>query len=175
MSRLDNRRILIIDDNACIHADFRKILGDVKPENVSLDAKEAFLFGKAPQPDPVEGFDIDCACQGEEGLGLIVRARQQGRPYSVAFVDVRMPPGWDGVETIERIWSVDPDVQFVICSAYSDYSAGDILRRLGVSDRLLMLKKPCDSAEIVLIATALCAKWNLAQESRAPDRCFEAP
>ena len=61
-----------------------------------------------------------------------------GRPYALAFVDVRMPPGWDGVETITRFRKVDPDLQTVICTAYSDYSWNDIQRRLGHSDSLLV-------------------------------------
>ncbi|NQT17199.1 MAG: response regulator [Planctomycetes bacterium] len=175
MSEPVNRRILIIDDNPSIHDDFRKILEDRSCGQESLDAKEALLFGATQQAAPAEHFEIDSAYQGEEGLERIVYARDQGRPFALTFVDVRMPPGWDGVETIERVWPADPDLQVVICSAYSDYSAQDILDRLGVSDRLLMLRKPCDSAEILLIATALVHKWNLAQSARAGWKSCEEP
>lgn len=163
MPTLQDRRILITDDNPSIHDDFRKIFesGDVES---SLQAKEAVLFGGPSQATPTsDGFEIVSAYQGEEGLEKLAEARREGRPFSVAFVDVRMPPGMDGVETIERAWNIDPDIQFVICSAYSDYTTRDILVRLGISDRLLLLRKPCDSAEILLMATALCQKWNLAQ------------
>ena len=61
---------------------------------------------------------------------------EQGRPFALAFIDMRMPPGWDGLETIEHLWTVDPDVQVVICTAYSDYSWSDMLTRLGRSDQL---------------------------------------
>jgi CheY-like chemotaxis protein len=149
-----NTRVLIIDDNPSIHHDFRKILGGSQRDS-SLDAQEALLFGESRPAGGDEGFEIDSAL-----------ARREGRPYALAFVDIRMPPGMDGVETIEKIWPLDADLQFVICSAYSDYSAQDILARLGVSDRLLMLRKPCDGAEILLLATALCEKWNLAQAVR---------
>ena len=162
MTCSQNRRILVIDDNPSIHEDFRKILGDKKSRSASLVAKEKLLFGEEPQTaSKTQGFEIDSAHQGDEALALVERARDEGRPYSVAFVDVRMPPGWDGIETIERIWDVDPQIQFVICTAFSDYSVQEILRRVGMSDRLLMLKKPCDCAEITLIATALNQKWNL--------------
>ena len=90
-----------------------------------------------------------------------------GRPYALAFVDVRMPPGWDGVETIERIWQVDPDLQIVICTAYSDYSWEDMQRRLGQSDSLLVLKKPFDTIEVLQIAHALTRKWELNRQVRA--------
>lgn len=160
----ENRRILIIDDNPSIQDDFRKILGDGGGHHDSLSQKEAILFGKTTaSATRSPGFEIESAYQGEQAVEMIVKAGQQSRPYAVAFVDVRMPPGWDGIETIERILPVDSGIQLVICSAYSDYSASDIASRLGVSDRLLMLRKPCDPAEILLIATTLCEKWNLAQ------------
>lgn len=159
----ENRRILIIDDNPSIHDDFRKILNSMDGGNASLDAKAAMLFGETQPAESHEAFEIHSAFQGDEGLEKIVEARREGRPFALAFVDIRMPPGMDGVEAIERTWDADPDIQFVICSAYSDYTARDILVRLGISDRLLLLRKPCDSAEILLIATALCRKWNVAQ------------
>lgn len=163
MQGASHRRILIIDDNPSIHDDFRKILGANRSGNTSLNEKEALLFGETPRVDSYTGFEIDSAYQGAEGLERVVEARKKGQPYSLAFVDVRMPPGWDGVETLEQIFPADPYIHAVICSAYSDYSSGEILSRLAVTDRLLMLRKPCDSAEISLIATAMCEKWRLAQ------------
>lgn len=169
MYGLKNARVLIVDDNPSIHDDFRKILGGCQ-RDASLDAKEALLFGESRIAEAHDGFDLDSAFQGEEGVELVLQARCEGHPYALAFVDVRMPPGMDGVETIEKIWQLDPEIQFVTCSAYSDYSAQDILVRLGVSDRLLMLRKPCDGTEILLLATALCEKWNLAQSVRSLQR-----
>lgn len=168
MSWPTHRRVLIIDDNPSIHEDFRKILGAYRPSQSALNQKEALLFGHKPQTPESEGFQIDSAYQGEEGFEKIVQARDEGQPYALTFVDIRMPPGWDGVETIERIFPAEPHIHVVICSAYSDYSASDIMSRLGLCDRLLMLRKPCDSAEIFLIATAMCEKWKLGQAT-APD------
>lgn len=174
-----HRRILIIDDNRSIHDDFRKILGAGRSGSSLLDAKEALLFGEETKKCEPETFEIDSAYQGDEGLERIVQARDEGRPYALAFVDVRMPPGWDGIETIERFSPVDPDIHAVICSAYSDYSASDILHRLGVSDRLLMLRKPCDAAEILLIANAMCEKWKLTRagggQNHVPEGAFTCP
>jgi CheY-like chemotaxis protein len=94
-----NNRILIIDDNKAIHDDFRKILG--KPEVLSdkFKAVEEELFGGTSSQPELPVFEIDSAFQGQEGLELVEKAIQEKRPYSMAFVDVRMPPGWDGVET----------------------------------------------------------------------------
>ena len=96
---------------------------------------------------------------------MVGAAIAEGKPFSVAFVDMRMPPGWDGVQTIKRIWELDPELQCVICTAYSDYSWEDILEQLGVNDRLLLLRKPFDSAEVCQLACALSEKWHLARRA----------
>ncbi len=164
LSILEPNRILIIDDNRAIHEDFRKIL--VSPErHEALSALHAKIFGEpAPPgqstPDPQLDFQLDCAQQGAEALVLVQRALAEHQPYSVAFVDMRMPPGWDGLETIEHIWAVDPDIQMVICSAYSDHDWKEIAGRLGRSDRLLVLKKPFDVIEVLQCAHALTSKWR---------------
>ncbi len=121
------------------------------------------MFGE-PALSPVQPrFEVDFACQGAEGAALGGSARSQNRPYALAFIDMRMPPGWDGVETTARIWELDPAVQVVICTAYSDHSWEDILGKLGHSDRLVILKKPFDNIEVLQLASALTQKWRLAE------------
>jgi diguanylate cyclase (GGDEF)-like protein len=150
-------RILIIDDNPAIHADYRKILAD--RGNARVSSAEAALFG-APQGVSGPTFDVDSAMQGQEGVESVRRALAEGRPYSVAFVDMRMPPGWDGLETIERLWQVDSNVQIVVCSAYADYDWLELLGRLGHSDKLIVIKKPFEPIEILQAASALSCKWQ---------------
>ena len=142
-----NHRILVIDDNHAIHADLRKILlGEVKTQE-RLQDDESFLFDVAAIP--VTKFEIDSAFQGQEGLAKLQQSLAEGRPYALAFVDIRMPPGWDGVETIAHLWHAYPNLQVVVCTAYSDYSWNDIQRRLGQSENLLILKKPFDNIEVI--------------------------
>jgi two-component system NtrC family sensor kinase len=157
-------RILVIDDNRAIHEDFRKIF-DTNVEAESLDAAEASLFGETVTA-PKATFRIDSAYQGREGLELVQKAVAQTDPYAMAFVDVRMPPGWDGIETISHIWNVYPDLQVVICTAYSDYSWEDMHQKLGDTDRLVILKKPFDNVEVLQLAGALTEKWRLLQQTR---------
>ena len=159
-----NRRILVIDDNEDIHADFRKILTPAVRSNAGLVAAEAVLFGETRAAQTEVVFTLDHASQGEAGLDLVVKARAAGRPYALAFVDMRMPPGWNGMETITQLWSADPQLQIVICTAYSDYSWQEIVAQVGASDRLLILKKPFDAIEVIQLAWALTAKWSLASE-----------
>ncbi|HYC69585.1 MAG TPA: response regulator [Opitutaceae bacterium] len=165
-----NRRIIVIDDNPAIHNDIRKILCPAaNAEGENVDALAAELFGEAPEPArlPAGTFNVDSAFQGREGLEQIRAAAARGEPYAMAFVDVRMPPGWDGVETTEHLWQADPDLQVVICTAYSDCSWDEMLRRIGGSDRMVVLKKPFDAIEVLQLAHALTSKWNLLARTRA--------
>lgn len=159
-------RILVVDDNDSIHDDFRKILGTPSKTGDALQEMESALFGSRIEASPLAPFEIDCAGQGREGLEKVVQAHSEGRPYALAFVDVRMPPGWDGVETIGRLWKEDPDLQVVLCTAYSDYSWREIRNVLGDSDSLLILKKPFDNVEVLQLAHALTRKWELNREVR---------
>ena len=159
-----NNRILLIDDNPSIHEDFKKIFAG--EDEHGLDSSRADLFGTAVTAPKTGGFITASAFQGQEGVQRVEQACAAGRPYAVAFVDMRMPPGWDGVETSANIWRVDPDLHIVICTAFTDYTLGEIISRLGRSDRLLILKKPFDRIEVVQLANALTEKWRLAFELR---------
>lgn len=160
----ENRRILVIDDNPAIHEDFRKILGPVDAELADeLGAAETALFGDALEVTRTLSFEIDSAFQGQEGLEKVRAAVAAGTPHAVAFIDVRMPPGWDGIETIGHIWKEFPDLQVVICTAYSDYSWDEISKAVGNSDHVLVLKKPFDNVEVLQMAHALAKKWQLTQ------------
>lgn len=161
-----NRRIIVIDDNPSIHEDFSKILRSSTEDSSSLDAKAALLFGDSNAVPKSNGFTVDSAFQGQEGIDKIQKAQSENNPYAMAFVDVRMPPGMDGVETIEQAMKIDSEIHFVICSAYSDYNSQEIIDRLGVTDRLLLLRKPCGSADILLMATSMCSKWSASQLAR---------
>jgi two-component system cell cycle sensor histidine kinase/response regulator CckA len=160
-----NLRILVVDDNRSIHDDFRKILCS-RVDN-ELDDVESELFDSPKTTAKRPPFQVDSAFQGQEGLALVQKANEQGRPYAVAFIDIRMPPGWDGVETTSRIWEICPDLQIVICTAYSDYSWNEMAAKLNSPDRLVILKKPFDAVEVLQLAHALTEKWRLVQEVKS--------
>jgi len=159
-----NRRILIVDDTPTIHEDFRKILSPHAPSEDHLSSAEEALFG-APVAVAAQSFNLDSAFQGMEALNKVEAALEQGQPYAMAFIDMRMPPGWDGLETIERLWRADPKLQVALCTAYSDYSWEDIADRLELGDRLLILKKPFDAIEIRQMASTLTVKWQMTEDA----------
>ena len=164
MNPTQNRRILLVDDMPTIHEDFRKILLPPSAAKSALEAAKAALFDD--EVKSVEApFELDSAYQGEEGLAKVQASLAAGRPYAMAFVDMRMPPGWDGVETIEHLWRADPRLQVVICTAYSDTSWEEVLTRLDASDRLLILKKPFDNIEVRQLASALTANGYATRQS----------
>ncbi|MEO6568722.1 MAG: hypothetical protein ABIO94_08150, partial [Opitutaceae bacterium] len=162
-----NMRILLVDDNPSIHDDFRRILS---PENRcdDLDADAAALLGAPVSPPPAGTcFDLDSAMQGQEARDMTIEACRIGRPYALAFVDMRMPPGWDGLVTIGKLWEVDPELNVVICTAHSDHSWEEIQGALPVRERWLVLKKPFDKIEVLQLAHALTEKWNLTRMANA--------
>jgi two-component system, NtrC family, sensor kinase len=168
-------RILIIDDNHAIHGDFRKIL-ELSEQNTELDQLESLLLGgDQVSTCPISGDDgapvchrykVSSAYQGEEGLLLVKEAIEQNDPYAVVFVDMRMPPGWDGLETIEHLWEIDSELQIVICTAFSDHSWNEITNRFPDEHRLLLLKKPFDVVEVCQLASSLSRKWHVEQTTR---------
>ena len=185
-STSQNRRILVIDDNMAIHEDFRKILEQRLDTSLLQEARSG-LFDDAPAQESLEQFDVQCADQGQTGHRMVMEAREQGCPYAMAFVDMRMPPGWDGIETIEHLWKVDPELQIVICTAFSDHDWDEVIQRLGQSDKLLILRKPFDNIEVWQLANSLTQRWQVSQqmkgqldliarlaEERAEDLLFES-
>lgn len=164
----DCSRLLVIDDNPAIHEDFRKVFASASGSPEQSDLESAF-FGSSSPPGAVATlrFDVEDAFQGEEGVEKLVSAMKRDEPFEVAFVDMRMPPGWDGLETIRRLWNHDPDLQIVICTAFSDYSWEDFFSRLGARDGLLILKKPFDHAEVLQLACALSKKRKMTRLASA--------
>ncbi len=169
-------RILLVDDNPAIHEDFKKILtpqGSAGSEPLS-NARSAF-FGEEATTETQAEYLIDSAYQGEEALKMLIAAEEEGNPYAMAFVDVRMPPGWDGVQTIKELWKKDSNLECVICTAFSDYSWSEMAKELGQSDKLLILKKPFDPVEARQLASTLTTKWNTSKaQSLITEQLIEA-
>lgn len=166
--------IMIIDDNPAIHQDFIKVLTSttLHEEISDLDRQlfddESIVVNSAESDvdNALPKFIFDTAYQGKEGVEKIIQSLERGIHYSLAFVDIQMPPGWDGIETIKHMWEVDPDIQVVICTAYSDYTWEETVKELGIGDNYLILKKPFDLVSVRQLACALTRKWTLAKAAK---------
>ncbi len=159
-------RILVVDDNPSIHEDFRRVFQDERPD-ADLRTAEAELFGDSSDDAPQVSFEVISAHQGEDAVQLITESIEEHRPFGAAFVDMRMPPGWNGIQTIREMWKIDRDLQVVLCTAFSDYSWSELLEQLGTTDRLLLLKKPFDRIEVLLMGMALSQKRRWISAARA--------
>jgi signal transduction histidine kinase len=167
---MENDRVLIIDDEPKIHDVFRDILTrSSAAKEEGLDREAAFLFSRPPSASvskPRKNFRLAFASQGQEGLELVRKSLSENTPFAVAFIDVRMPPGWDGIKTASEIRKLDQDIEIVIVTAYADKSLDEILEEVAVPERLLYIKKPFVRDEIWQLANALSAKWNLERKEK---------
>ncbi len=171
-----NRRILVVDDTQEVHEDFRKILLPRVESGERKNLRAALIGGgkTAVASAPKLAFEVEFAMQGAEGAEKVRIALEQCSPYAMAFVDMRMPPGADGLETIKQMWRIDNEIQAVICTAYSDYTWDQIIAELGHSDRLLLLKKPFDPAEVWQLACALTSKWQMTRAANIRQKELES-
>lgn len=168
-------RVLIVDDSENIHEDIKHILNPHKimfrsPEVLRLK-DELFGNGDVNGNENVDEllsiqYNIDDAYQGEEAIKLVKKADEEAYPFSLVFMDVRMPPGMDGIQAIENIWQIDPHIEVVICTAYSDYTWEKIVAKFGHNNHVLFVKKPFDSVSIKQITLTLTTKWKLDKLNR---------
>ena len=148
------RRILIIDDQNSIHEVFRSVFLRPSWSNGALNDLESELFGDPSSVVNIEQSDecvsntVEFAYQGEEGCLKLQAALERGEQFDLAFVDMQMPPGWNGIETIRQLWIHCPSLPVVVCTAYSEYSWIDICKLLGKTEQLNLLPKPFVSREI---------------------------
>ncbi|RDE06986.1 putative bifunctional diguanylate cyclase/phosphodiesterase [Sphingomonas aracearum] len=161
-------RILIVDDEPGMHDSYRRSFAPADGGNDGLDAMAAELFGdEAPATEAREHFALTHASQGVDGVREVERALAAGEPFAVAFIDVRMPPGIDGKETARRIRALDPEVNLVIVTGFSDFSPLEIARVAGPADKIFYIAKPFEVAEVVQTATALGQRWHADRELAA--------
>ena len=160
-----NHRILVIDDVESVHDVFRRILIGSSIPKVVHD-KDAAAFGSGSVLNKMPIFEIDSAFNGEEGLGLIEKSLLENRPYFMAFVDVRLGSGWDGVQTTCKIWQQYPDLNVVLCTGFTDRPWEDLVKSLGFLDRMMVLIKPFEVTEVKQLAVGLSEKWRLNQQAK---------
>ncbi|MDH5694423.1 MAG: diguanylate cyclase [Gammaproteobacteria bacterium] len=168
-----NNRILLVDDNESIHLDIKHILqnDDRNGRKIGINKIEDELFGSdasAKHLNRVSSiqYEISSAYQGGEALKMFRDSYEHGNPYALVIMDVRMPPGMDGIQTIKEMRNIDNLVELVICTAYSDYGWEQIVEQLGMSDKIQFLSKPFESITLKQLALSLTTKWNIAARKR---------
>jgi PAS domain S-box-containing protein len=154
------RRILVIQDEPGEHSDFRKILDSPASEGAAPQGLDTRLPG-APQA-PL--YRIDISSDAEQGLSMVQQALAEAHPYALAFIDLTHSARWDDIETTRQLWKVCPDLQVVICTSHSNRSWSDIQAQINPLDRLLFLRKPFDTIEVLQLANALTEKWRVLQD-----------
>ena len=156
-----NRRVLIVDDQKEIHDDFAEML---KPQLSEAWAdKLAAAFVVEEEQSFLPEFELLHARSGEGGCDIVRLGKERGRPVAVAYIDIRMPPGVDGIETIRRVREVDRDVEIVIMTAYTDRSLPEIIQNVEPLHKVLYIRKPFAREEIQQITLSLVGKWNVEQ------------
>ena len=157
-----NRRVLIVDDQQEIHDDFIEML---KPRFMEAATDElAAAFTRQENTAFLPEFELLHAPSGEEACEVVKAGRESNRPIAVAFVDIRMPPGIDGIETIRRVRTVDRDIEIIIMTAYTDKSLSEITHDMELLHKVLYIRKPFAREEIQQITLSLVGKWNVEQE-----------
>jgi diguanylate cyclase (GGDEF)-like protein len=166
MTKLTNehRRILVCDDDAGIIDAYRRIFSDLTGssdhgETSDYDALSAELFGEAPSSVEAVIDDVVYCRQGEDAVAAFAQARNEGRPFGAVFLDVRMPPGIDGIETARRMRIIEPATNIVMVTGYSDHRPSEIAGLVGTADRLFYLVKPFDADEVRQLSTTLVNRW----------------
>jgi len=172
-----NKKVIIVDDQKDLREQLAKLLKNANKRNETsslVQQMRSRLLGKQAEEAEAEenaeegGYLVDTAGQGEEGYELIKKAVEQKVPYAIVFLDMRMPPGWDGLETAKKIREVDKDIEIVIMTAYADHDQKTIAESVGVPEKLLYIKKPFHTEEIFQLALSLTSKWSL--ERRISDK-----
>jgi signal transduction histidine kinase len=165
-----NYRILITDDNSAIHEDIASILNHNISKNKDLSALNRELFGEEDAgneyADQIIQYRIEHAYSGEEAIEKVAKAHAEDDPYALIFMDVRMPPGIDGIVAVQKIWEQFPNIEVVICSAYSDYNWENIVKIFGKTDKLMFLQKPFNRIAIQQMALSMVTKWDVQNELR---------
>ncbi len=163
MDRIDKfkPRVLVIEDDESIVEVFRTMLGG-PPETASPAALAQLrkLMESRESSFAVHEFRVDSATQGKEGYELVKKAIEENDPYSVIFIDVRMPPGWHGVKTATEIRMIDLYVNIIINTAFSDFSTCQIADHVGSIKRLFFVKKPFHYETIIQFADTLALSWS---------------
>ena len=161
-----NTRVLVVDDQEEIHIDFQEILGEKNRKAASDDLADTFLPIDPKTSEPyLPSFELTHASSGDEAYQLVKAAKEAGHPFAVAYIDIRMPPGMDGIETVRRLRAFERNLEIVIMTAYTDKPLHEIVTDMELLHKLLYIRKPVAREEIQQITFSLVEKWNVERQA----------
>ena len=164
---MTREKILIVDDDREIWSAYRSVLAPEPVPKTDFDMLTELVIEEADhKKDEFSGYDVSFIPQGKEAYEHVLEQKELCQNYAVAFIDIRMPPGWNGIKTAQHIRAIDPDIEIVMVTAYTDISRSQIVNEVGTPEKLLYLRKPFDSEELSQIALQLTTKWTLYQQER---------
>ena len=172
VEKYENNRVLIVDDQPEIHDDFTEMLKFGWPNAATNDLAVDFIT--EPSAAFLPELQLFHATDGEKACGIVRTARASNQPIAVAYIDIRMPPGIDGVETTRRIREVDSDIEVVLMTAYTDKSLSEIVYAMEALHKLLYIRKPFSREEIQQVTLSLVGKWNVEQALAEQQRLLTA-
>lgn len=162
-----NTNILIVDDEESVQRNIALTLCPIESDDTGMSGAADILFGEentekdTKKTDTNFQFTLTMASSGQKALDMVKQSLEQENPYAVVFCDMRMP-GWDGLKTVEEIRAIDPRIEVVFLTAFSDHSIADIARSIGVN--ISYMSKPFSRPDLVQMATRSVVDWNKARE-----------
>lgn len=153
MSAIQNQQIikvLVADDDERVLECYREAFGDVEQTNQMrvLDVLAAELFDTNKRLESQPRFVCVACNQGSDAIRAVEAARIEGAPFDVVILDIRMPPGIDGVEAGSQIRERDPDVEIIFVTGYSDVPFDELQRRVPPPIHLHYFHKPLSFAQL---------------------------
>ena len=158
-----SNRVLVVDDDSHVIGEFLRCLGeDFEPEalTATLGDLEKVLLGEEDDEGSVSRFEVHSRNQGEDAVEAVVAGIRRGEPYAIAFIDMHMPPGIDGITTAKRIRELDPNVNIVMVTGSLGIDPDMLGKQIRPADKIFLFKKPFHGAECRQLTAALCAKWH---------------
>lgn len=162
-------RILVVDDEENIHLAIRQVLapeGGRRSVRDGLRSLAATLFSTSDSVGDDALYELTSCRQGEEAVAAVAASIENDAPFAMVFLDMRMPPGRDGLWTARSIRELDDMVNILIMTAFSDVDPAQIGAEVRPADKLLYLQKPLRPPEIRQFAAALACKWRTETELR---------
>lgn len=169
-------RVLVVDDDKALIGEYLRCLGEgFEPDEATttLSDLEKVLFGEVTDERGAARFDVQSRNQGEHAVEAVRDAVKTASPFAIVFLDIRMPPGIDGIETARRIREIDPNINIVLVTGSLSPEPDDLGKEIPPADKIFFFKKPFHAVECRQLAAALCGKWHADRALRRANDILE--